>query len=675
MRLVCLLGFTIAPALAACPYAQDAGVHVGSSANPHANLARDTIPTGETPAVGSATASSAAGKKGVMLMNRISPAKSKLYIANADGTNERPLLKNPVYEYHADFSPDAQWISFTSERNGDGNSDIWRVRPDGSDLQPIVTSPAVEDSAVISPNGTLVAYVSTANNFEANIWIKDLDTGTEWNITDTPANRADPDMMHGNFRPAWSPDGEWIAFSSDRNTIWDGHGRPSFNGLAGWEHTQELAIYVIRPDGSDLRLVTNRTRYSLGSPKWSPDEERLVFYEMTRNATYDAHRPESLANTSSAIVSIRLDGTDRRVEVDGPNVKTFPQYVTNTTIGYHVKGGQNDGLYHTDGTCYTADIRSPSWSPDGKLVVYEKVDWSVRPLYKKLYSWDNDWDYRFTYVFPQLSSDELIAVTHRQHGDASILTFDTNGNEVLSVYSSSDSDLIYRASATHNERGAYYPSWSPDGDWIAFGVGSWFDERDVHGGWIMRSTANGSYTEVLVDSQLNLTDGGKLNSGFPSFSPDGKKLVYRVWGPNTLMHNDGTEIGLRILDLETRKITQLTSSWDNLPSFSQDGKLILFTRKINPTNYDICTIRADGTDLRVLTTSGANDAHAVWRQDGKIMWSSGMYGFRCECALYDRTFQPYGQIMIMDPDGSNKRPLTNSIWEDSMPLFLTRDGF
>jgi hypothetical protein len=38
-----------------------------------------------------------------------------------------------------------------------------------------------------------------------------------------------------------------------------------------------------------------------------------------------------------------------------------------------------------------------------------------------------------------------------------------------------------------------------------------------------------------------------------------------------------------------------------------------------------------------------------------------------EAALYDATFQPYGQIMIMDADGGNKRLLTD---EDSMPLYI-----
>ena len=49
---------------------------------------------------------------------------------------------------------------------------------------------------------------------------------------------------------------------------------------------------------------------------------------------------------------------------------------------------------------------------------------------------------------------------------------------------------------------------------------------------------------------------------------------------------------------------------------------------------------------------------------------SGIYGFRDEAALYDNTFQQYGQIFIMNADGSEKRALTDSRWEDSMPLLI-----
>jgi hypothetical protein len=52
------------------------------------------------------------------------------------------------------------------------------------------------------------------------------------------------------------------------------------------------------------------------------------------------------------------------------------------------------------------------------------------------------------------------------------------------------------------------------------------------------------------------------------------------------------------------------------------------------------------------------------------MWNSGIYGFRDEVALYDNTFQPYGQIFIMNADGTDKRILTDSLWEDAMPLYV-----
>jgi Tol biopolymer transport system component len=133
--------------------------------------------------------------------------------------------------------------------------------------------------------------------------------------------------------------------------------------------------------------------------------------------------------------------------------------------------------------------------------------------------------------------------------------------------------------------------------------------------------------------------------------------------------------GWRIMDLRDKSVRVLSNETDNLPFWSPDGEKIVFTRKTSQINFDMCTIRPGRTDLKLLTTSEANDARAVWSADGRILFSAGMFGFREEAAIYDNTFQPYGQIMAMDADGSNKRMLTDSMWEDSISLYVPNRFF
>jgi Tol biopolymer transport system component len=131
--------------------------------------------------------------------------------------------------------------------------------------------------------------------------------------------------------------------------------------------------------------------------------------------------------------------------------------------------------------------------------------------------------------------------------------------------------------------------------------------------------------------------------------------------------------GLRMLDIETRKLTVLTTGagHENFPSWSPKGDRIAFTSD-RDGNYEIYTIAPDGTGLRRLTNSPGNDAHNAWSPDGEwIAFTSARGGFKDESPLHPYNPQSYGDLYVMRADGTDVRKLTDDQFEDGTPTWIT----
>src|ERR1039457_4957274 len=95
-----------------------------------------------------------------VLVNELGvPSSSRLFIANADGSNEQALALDANMDYDASFSSDGQWIVFTSERRGPAK--IFRVRRDGSHFEQLTAGNSFDDQATLSADGKQLAFVST----------------------------------------------------------------------------------------------------------------------------------------------------------------------------------------------------------------------------------------------------------------------------------------------------------------------------------------------------------------------------------------------------------------------------------------------------------------------------------------------------------------------------------
>lgn len=373
-----------------------------------------------------------------------------------------------------------------------------------------------------------------------------------------------------DMQPRYSPDGRWIAFTSDRG---------------GGDN-----IWVLPRQGGEPRQITKEDFRLLNSPVWSPDGQFI------------AARKHFTGTRSLGSGEIWL---------------------------YHIAGGQ--GLQMTEKPNDQQDVGEPAFSPDGRYVYFSQ-DVTPGPYFQ--YNKDPhagiyaikrlDRREARTETFlsgpggairPTPSPDgKHLAFVRRQGLRTVLFLHDLTSGAERPLYTDLDRDM-QETWAIHG----VYPAmaWTPDSSAIVFWAGGKLRRVDA-------TTATASVIPFHVKDTRAVTPALR----FPvevhperfhtrmlrwvQVAPDGKSVVFQALGQLYIRDlSDGKASG------QPRRLTSDADVLEHYPSFSRDGQWIVYTTWNDDTLGSVRIVPRRGGKGRVITTEPGHYVEPAFTPDGR----------------------------------------------------------
>jgi len=469
----------------------------------------------------------------------------------------------------------------------------------------------------------LVRYPSyhqgrVAFTYLGDIWTADDNGANIQRITANPAR---------DVYPRFSPDGKWIAFSSDRNGNLDVYIVPSEGGQAKQLtfHSADDSVLGWTPDSRNVLFSSNRgedfmaklylvsidggMERSAGADmgvyaSYSPDGKHLALN--SKSQVYWRKYYRGAYNSDVEVMDVAsAKFTNLTQDFDG--MDTWPMWSTDGHI-YFVSDREGNGLTNIwrvperggkaerVTSFKSGDVRWPSISSDGKTIVFEhdfgvmKMDVASRKVTPIKLNINAETEENLTEVrtFNSRVDDYDLAPSGRR------IAFSIHGEIFTAPTEEGDAVQI-----TDNPARDRQPRYSPDGKQIAY-VSDRSGREEIY-----ITAVDGS------DEPHRVTDIDTLKFSF-RWSPDSKAIAF-VTSDDRLMR----------YDLESQQTTALTSSkygQINGAVWSPDGKWLAYAKADQTRNTDVYLIPSNGGSEHKVTFDSYSEVNPRFSPDGKKLF-------------------------------------------------------
>jgi Tol biopolymer transport system component len=491
-----------------------------------------------------------------------------LYVTRVAGGERVRLTTDNTRKSEPVFSPDGEKIAFSRKQLNDTAEEICTIAAFGGEIVPVASNGTMPTWA---PDGSHLAFVSKQPGQPETLATKSL------NGAETRTLLAGDAVYPFLGKPAWSPDGKWIAVSRSRG----GSNRE---------------IWMVPVDGGNAKPFTQEADGVFSDmPAFSADSSGMV-YRSNRGGAGNLWYQE-------------LKGGSARQLTTGPGPDSLPSVARNGAVAflnsrsrfvlilYDLQTGRSKNILTDSGVLW-----GPAFSPDGADIAYAKGDpdgmWHLWVVAKG------------GGAAHQLTFGKVPEVYARYTADGSEILYSTWGQEPLSIGEVPRTGGPARTLSLAKGASDAYADASPDGKWLVF------TRTENKASYLFVQAADGSGTARRLVSAPGTVAHWSPDGKWIAFSPD---RGFR--GGIFIVHPDGTGLK-RVSDVGSWPVWWPGSDKIGMQTVGPDGNteldvINLATGEIKPlpglkfngVNYPFDVSR-DGNYL--VTTNDEHISDEIW---------------------------------------------------------------